>query len=425
MNGNIWEEEKFNKDIKPLEKSLLRKFGLKPENVKFVDNLIELRSTPPNIIIAESLKSFGFVQNFFKNQKLIKKVKYIMGLGVFQQLQFDKMNSKKKLLKPSKIQFKNIYKPYQGQNLDGKTILIFRTGGAGDLLFINPNLNYLKEKYPTCKIKFACGPQYQPMVENWDCVDEILDLPFTFKHLQQADYHILFEGVIERCEEAKRINALNLFSRWLGLDLPDDKLVPYQKPKNNLVNDCKDILDKWCITDKKLVLMQLRASSPIRTPRHEFWVKIINELNNRGYHVILTDNPRQKDKIAEFMTLLDKPNMTFNFCQYSKSFDYTVALMSLCTAAFCTDSALSHIAASLDKFSFGIFGPFPGFIRLKTYPKAAWIDAKRNCGPCFLHGHTPCQPAGPDGYSPCYDELIETQEKLDIVIDKFEELLND
>jgi len=61
--------------------------------------------------------------------------------------------------------------------------LVFRTGGIGDLLFIQPNLIYLKEKYPTCTINFACGPQYQSMVETWDCVDNVVDLPFSLVDL--------------------------------------------------------------------------------------------------------------------------------------------------------------------------------------------------------------------------------------------------
>lgn len=425
MTGIMWEDEKLSKHLKPINDSLLKKFGLSRENTQFVNNLEELKQTPPNIVVADAVKTFSFIQNFFKRQTIVKKKKYVMGLGVFQQLQFDKQNSKRKLLKPAEAQFKKIYKPYRGQNLDGKSVLVQRTGGAGDLIFILPNLMYLKEKYPTCKIFFACGPQYQPMVEAWECVDKILDLPYEFQYLLKSDYQILFEGVIERCHEAKKVNAYNLFSRWLGLDLPDELLVPKQTPKFHLVEECGKILDNWGIKDKKIVLMQLRASSPIRTPRHEFWIKIINELNNRGYYVCLTDNPRQKDKIDDFIKLLDKQDMTFNFCKYSKSFDYTVALTSLCIGTFSTDSALGHIAASVDKYSFGIFGPFPGFIRYKTYPKGKWVDAKRECGPCYIHGHTPCRPAGQDGYSPCYDDLIATPEKLKEVIDKFEDLVND
>ena len=168
--------------------------------------------------------------------------------------------------------------------------------------------------------------------------------------------------------------------------------------------------------------MQLRASSPIRTPRHEFWLKIINELNKRGHKVVLTDNPRQADQVDSFINLCENKNMVFNFCKYSETIAHSIALTKLAKATLATDSAMNHIAASLGVKSYGVYGPFPGYIRMKTYPNASWVDASRHCGPCFIHGHTPCK-YSTEGYSPCYDELIETEEKLKNVIDKFEELL--
>jgi len=419
----IWKEELVKRDLKPISPTILRRLGIKPENTRHVDSLEELRKHPPNIIIAESVKTFKFMQNFFKEQFLKKRGKYVMGLGVFQQLYHDKLRNNVKILKPASTQFKNAYRPYIGQDVTDKTLLVFRTGGIGDLLFIQPNLIYLKYKYPTCKIKFACGPQYQPMVRNWGCVDEVLDLPFPSRHLYESDYHILFEGVIERCKQAETVNAYNLFSTWLGLDLPDNLLLPRQLPREDLVDKCFEILKEWNLQDESFIVMQLRASSPIRTPRHEFWVKIIDELNKRGHNVILTDNPRQTQNIDSFIDLLKKPEMTFNFCQHSESIAYTIALTSMCKATIGTDSAISHISASLDKKCFGIFGPFPGYIRLKTYPNASWVDAKKKCAPCYIHSQTKC-PQSSDGYSPCYDELVETDEKLNDVINKFEELLN-
>ena len=75
---------------------------------------------------------------------------------------------------------------------------------------------------------------------------------------------------------------------------------------------------------------------------------------------------------------------------------------------------MNHIAASLDIPCFGIYGPFPGNIRLKTYPKAKWIDGIRDCVPCYIHGHTPCPKAGSDGFSPCYD-TIDTKAVIDAI----------
>jgi len=419
----IWKEEQIKRDLRPISPTIMRDFGIKIENSQHVTNLEELRKHPPNIIIARASKNSKFLQNYFKEQTLKKKAMYVMGLGVFQQLYCSKLTNKLKILKPAPMRFKNMYNPYIGQDATDKTILVFRTGGIGDLMFIQPNLIYLKQKYPTCKIKFACGPQYQPMVETWECIDEVLDLPFPFRHLHESDYHMLFEGVIERCKQAETSNAYNLFSSWLGLDLPDNLLLPRQAPREDLVDKCFDILKDWNLQNDSFVLMQLRASSPIRTPRHEFWVKIIDELNKRGHNVVLTDNPRQAESIDDFIKLLKKPEMTFNFCQHSESIAYTIALASLCKATFGTDSAISHIAASMDKKCFGVFGPFPGHIRLKTYPYAGWVDAKKSCAPCYIHSQTKC-PKSSDGYSPCYDELVETDEKLNYMIDKFEELLN-
>jgi len=414
----IWAEDVAQKDFKPPSPTSLREMGLTMNGMQFVQTIDSLRENPPNIIIAECQKDFSFIQNYFKKQSLKKNAKYVMGLGVFQQLERPKG---KKLLKPASVKFKKLYNPYIGQDLTDKTILVFRTGGIGDLLFIQPNLIYLKEKYPTCTINFACGPQYQSMVETWDCVDEVVDLPFSLTRLTDADYHVLFEGVIERCKEAETVNAFNLFSRWMGLDLPNELLIPKQEPDQDLVDKCKEILHGWYVDEGSFILMQLRASSPIRTPSHEFWEEIINELNERGYKVLLTDSPRQKDKVDVFIKSLKKPEMTFNFCQYSESIAHTIALTKLSRCVLATDSALNHIAASLDVHCFGIYGPFPGHIRLSTYPKAAWVDAKRECAPCYIHSPKPCPKASYDGYSPCYNELIDTPEKLKNLIDKFED----
>ena len=398
-------EEVENRKIKPISQTQMRNFGLTNASVSMANNLNELRKSPPNIIIAKALTNLTFVQNYFKKQTLKKNINYIMGLGVYQQLYTDSRIQNKKLLKPSKLKFKNVYKPYQGQSLDNKTILIFRTGGIGDLLFIQPNLIYLKKKYPTCIIKFACGPQYQAMIETWDCVDQVLDLPFSLKDLTNSDYHVLFEGVIERCRLAESTNAYNLFSKWMGLDLPDELLIPKQHPKKEMVKFANQKLNNWNVKPNDFILMQIRASSPVRSPNPKFWKILIDKLTDCGYNIILTDSPRQSKQLDQFISSTKNYNKVFNFCQYSESLDYTIALISLCKLSIATDSAINHIAASLDKPCYGIFGPFPGHIRLSTYPKARWVDAQKDCAPCFLHSQQPCKNATHDGYSLCYNNI--------------------
>jgi ADP-heptose:LPS heptosyltransferase len=375
--------------------------------MKIVDTLEELKKQPPNIIIADCIKNIAFIQNHFKSQNLKKKNKYVMSLGIYQQLHYD-MERNIKILKPSKIKFQNIYRPYSGQNLDNKILFVSRTGGIGDILFIQPNLVYLKNKYPTCKIIFGCGPQYQSMLEGWDCIDEIVNIPFPFSNLMKSDYHLFFEGVIERCKKAEKKNAYNLFSEWMGLNLEDKLLCPKQKPKIEKVYECKKILkEKFNIKEKDFIIIQMKASSPIRTPEPNWWLKIINKLTYMGYNILISDLPNEADGIDNFINYVNDKNKVFNFSKYSKTLDYCIAMTSLAQMILSVDSSLIHIAASLNIKSFGIFGPFPGKIRLSTYPNAYWIDANTNCSPCFIHGSNPCKKAIENNkkYSPCYQYI--------------------
>jgi len=391
-------------EFRPLSKSHLSRLGLAGDSrMGMVNKIEDLREDPPKIVIAEATANTGFVQNSFKYQRISKKVKYVMGLGIYIQLHHD-MKYNKKVLKPSPIKFRNLYRPYEGQELDGKTLLVWRTGGIGDLCFIQPNLRYLKEKYPTCKIWFGCGPQYQAMVETWDCVDLVIDLPFPLRFLMQSDYHAIFEGVIERCHEAHTENAYNLFTRWLNLNLPEDRLYPINIPKQDKVEDAKKVLNEWGVEPGDFVVVQIRASSPIRTPRPDFWRKIINSLTGRGHKVVIVDGAHVKNSIDDFMRLLDRKEMVFNFAPHSVSLDYSIALTSLASLVVATDSAMIHIGVSVNVPVFGIYGPFPGKIRMSTYKNVDWIDCLAPCAPCFLHGSNPC-PNNQDGHGQCYDQI--------------------
>jgi ADP-heptose:LPS heptosyltransferase len=195
----------------------------------------------------------------------------------------------------------------------------------------------------------------------------------------------------------------------MGLDLPDDMLVPKQYPKPELVEKCRGILADWKLPEKSFVVMQLRASSPVRSPKPDFWLELVNKLTEKGHNVLLTDNPRQAGKVDDFIKMVYRKEKVFNFCSKSEDIAHSIAIISLAEGVIATDSAMNHIAASVDVPMMGIMGPFPGHIRFKTYPKADWIDSDRNCTHCFLHGHRPCKEAGPDGFSPCYDVMSSDQ----------------
>jgi ADP-heptose:LPS heptosyltransferase len=395
--------------------------GLSRDNFQVFNTLEDLKGNPPNIVIAECVFTIRFVQNkFHQEQQLNKKQNYVMAAGVYTQLRYDP-RIRIEILRPAKMQFKKIYRHYNGQNLDNKTLLITRQGGIGDLLFIQPNLVYLKEKYPTCTIKFACGPQYQSMIKEWDCADEILDLPFNVSELFQSDYHVVFEGVIERCKEAETTCSYNLFSKWMGLNLPDELLLPKQKPNEEDIIEAKNALKELNINEKDFILLQMRASSPVRSPNPDIWKKLIDLLTDKGHNILITDAPQHEHSIIDFIKRVKDPDKVKSFCKYSKTISDTIAATSLSKMVIGTDSSLVHIAESLGIKSFAIMGPFPGRVRYSTYKNCDWVDVvMEGCSPCFQHGTKPCKNASIlTGSSRCYQNL-----DYDLCIEKIERLLN-
>ncbi len=399
----------------------LKKLGLNKDNfLNVAINLENLKKNPPNIVIAEVCKNFAFSQDYGELQSVRKKEKYVMGINIYQKLQYDNTNTKK-LLKPAKTTFNKIYKRYEGQDLNNKTLLVWRTGGFGDLLFIQPNLIHLKEKYPSCKIIFSCGPQYHPMLNNWDCIDELIHLPFKLSYLLKADYHAIFEGVIERCKEAEMTNVYKLFTKWLNLNLPNEKLKPVLNPKSELVEETKSLLEDngFDFDNDKIILCQTRASSIIRTMNPDVSYKILNKLIDEGFKIILTDSPNQKHNIDSFIkNKIDKKNRIFNFSGYSKSIDYTIALASFVNCCLSIDSSLIHISQAVKTPVLGIYGPFPGNIRMSTYDNADWIDCNVKCSPCYIHGHKPCTNSDFSGFSSCFKQLDENE-----VVEKINKLV--
>lgn len=395
-------------------------------SVGTVETIENLKNNPPNIIIAEAAIDLEYSQNnYSRKQNFVKKQKYVMSLGVYNQIWCRKVWNRKKnkediqkILKPTDIKFSKNYRPYNGENLDDKTLLVWRQGGIGDLLFISPNLKYLKEKYPTSKIIIACGPQYQSMVKTWRFVDKVVDLPFAVNYLFNADYHSLFEGVIERTKQAESESAYTLFSKWMGLNLPESELHPEQEIPEEELKIARAHIDSWGLKENDFIALQFRSSSPIRNPRFELWKKIVDRLTANGHKIVIVDSVNNLIMSRQFVEFMKDKHMIYNFSEFSDEILKTMAITKLSKMVIGTDSALLHIAESLKVKNFGLCGPFPGNVRLSTYKYSDWIDCKKDCAPCFQHSLHPCKNAR-NGYSTCYDNL-----NIDEVVERIENHLN-
>jgi len=378
-------------------------------------HLEDLRKTIPAMVIAKHIMDINVAINNSKDRFIKKGDISILSLHMYNSMRNTEKNGvKQNALIPYEKTFKDLYKPYNGQDLNNKTLLVWRTGGIGDLLFIQPCLRHIKKKYPTCRIKFSCAPEYTSMLYNWDCIDQLIPLPMPFQYFNDADYHCTFEGVIERCKDAESINAYKLFSNWMGLNIEDKDLIPILKPNKKHTKSIRKILkDKFNLKEGEFIYLQLRASTLVRTPGKAHIQRIINPLIKSGYKIILNDQPRYHDAFDFVINELfpNKLNkQIFNFCKHSTNLSKAISLISLSKLVIGPDSSSLHIAGGLDIPCYGIFGPFAGEIRLSTYKNSGWIQpniqnnniCEYGGSRCYLHGHMVC-PNDINKISPCFE----------------------
>lgn len=395
-----------------MTKDDLEKFGIDYVAVtKHYQKLSQLAATSPAIICCRAVKHFSYQIGSQTIKRWMHGQEKVMSAHMYNLLEFDMAGAK--CLEPSSTKFTDVYKPYKGEDLTGKTIMVFRTGGIGDLLFIQPNLRYLKLKYPTCKIVFGCAYEFFSIIKCWSgCIDELFHFPVLLDTFKQADYHVFFEGVIERVEESKNLNAYSTFSKWMGLNLPESILFPRLCTQKSTNENVKRHLEDLKVKEKDFICCQIRASSPIRTPSTQIWKKIFKPLLEDGHKLIITDKPSVADKIDDFIKLTVEPKFrhrVFNFAPRSRNIGTSVSLASMSKLVLAPDSSMIHIAAGLGVPCFGVYASFPAETRLSTYKNCDWIQPEEDdfdiCSYggrfCCIHGHKPC-PFHVEGIVPCF-----------------------
>jgi ADP-heptose:LPS heptosyltransferase len=312
------------------------------------------------------------------------------------------------------------YRPIDGSDLSGKNIMVWRSGGIGDLLFITPNIRYIKDTYNNVNIRIACAEKYSQL---WQGHDVLYDhkshpMPFPLELLEWADFHLHFEGAIESGGKAEYLHAVDLFSEYFHLQdrIPIERRRPFLAPTNDIDNKIKNMMRYQLNVSgrKPIIAIQMRASSPIRTFPERRMLEIIRELKGDGNDIILLDSPHRADEIDRMISRA-KLNDIANASRTVKTIRDTISIIKKIDLLIAPDSSLTHIAGAIgvDKPTLALYGPFPSFVRTKYYPRCIAIDCKYksiNCSaPCYIHGHTSCKEAvrlnSPNGESPCFTSI--------------------
>lgn len=311
-------------------------------------------------------------------------------------------------LMPSAYKFSDVYNPYRGEDLTGKTLFVWRSGGIGDLMFIRPILMAFKEKYKDVQIIFATRSKYHSMVEQWDdCIDQLTDVPFFVDEtLKTSDYHISYEGLIERCELAEELDVHDLFAKHSFIEVKDYN----RRMKCICKNPVFDILPR------KYAVMQLGASSMIRTP---FLGKLIEVADFITEHtdLIISGSKIEQRTIDDFKSCCKRPDRIINFARYTGSVVDAVKLVTGASIVVAPDSSHVHMAAAQGIPCVGIYGPFPWASRALHYDKFIGVEPKESdCCEfggryCFTHSFLPCH------YNTACWHNLDSEEIIDAIKD--------
>lgn len=295
----------------------------------------------------------------------------------------------------------NIYRKYTGQDLTNKKLMVWRTGGIGDIFFLQPVLIYLKKKYPNFFLRVASG--CKQCLENLPEVDELYDMPFDAGLLETVDYHLLFQGIIEAGSDAsKRTHAVDMFYSYFNIDSiqfpPEDK-----KPKLVFTPEemkwLKETNQKLGIkTDDYVIGIQLETSAPLRNFPKDKLKMIVDVLAKEEKVKIMLIGTPQQQALSGFL----KASYTNVIPALNFSVREAMVLTNRYDLVMSPDSFMVQTAGALDKPLIGLYGPFPSEVRMKYFKNAIGIEPRVTCSPCFKHDFRACIKGYP---SPCFTQV--------------------
>ena len=305
------------------------------------------------------------------------------------------------------------YHKYEGQPLDGRSLLLVRHGGFGDLLFLTPLLRYLDEIYKHTGLAVACGRRYHNVLLRNRNVRRIFTYPVKLKDFVSYDYQLFYEGTLETSTDPS-LHAVDLMARHAGVaDVGDRRLTYDVEP--GLARKAKNILrHELKVTPADTTVgLHLRASSPIRTYPLESSLAVAAMLGDAGARVFLLGAKGDWDKtVGRRPPPSVKLENVDDLCGRFRTIDHTAAFLSRLNLLIGPDSSLVHFAGVLEVPTVALYGPFPGAVRTKYYPRCTTLEGRyatspgaEECAPCFRHGVNPCPRAEADGVSPCLRNL--------------------
>lgn len=296
----------------------------------------------------------------------------------------------------------HLWKPYNiSRDLNGKSLLIQRASGFGDMLFTSPIIKYIRLKYPKIKeLSFATNAKYKSILKAIPGIDTIHTMPLEVEILKQYDYHISFMSLIEGGQEDDR----NIYKKWfsaIGVTNPShDFCLPIIK------DDIPVIKTEY----PKTIGIQPFGGLRLKDLHPRFLANLIPELIARKYHIILFAEKTEPRLGPLTQILKDKVSYSFDYLQKDKTIYGSLQIAKGCDCMLSCDSVFAHAGPALGVDTISVYGPFCANAYTKHYRHSWSIDTGPVCR-CRSHSTPECMKYGYP--SPCMD--IDIKYILDII----------
>jgi len=268
-----------------------------------------------------------------------------------------------------------------------KDIMVFRSGGIGDLVFSYPVLAKIKQMNKSCKIKYVTQLSNRDILSCFEgnLIEDIIALPLLGQHFKRADAHIVFEGLIESNPQAECLDAYDLFYQHAFHESRfDDSLLPRFLFDEQIHQEMTSMLPRG------LVLIHARSSSPFRNVQRDIWIELVRGLLAEGHPVGFIDSASSAAALDAFIATHfgQDASRVHNLAPLAGTIRHTLEICRASALVIGVDSSVINLAAALGKPSMGLYTCFPGELRLSHFPGARIIQSTYNgCGvaPCFHH----------------------------------------
>lgn len=398
-----------------MSKKNLEKIGVTSSDTEKYNTIAEVLESDEGMAVAQVRQTVSMKNNSC-SQTLKAGEVLVMPMGQFVQ------GKKKKIYKPYRKSFKEMFRRYKGQNLDGKTLLVWRTGGLGDVIITQSTVRAIKERYPTCKVIYATQPAFHETFYAWPkgLVDEVIPVPFKKEYLEKCDYHLTFIHSIENCLETNSMNYFEIFQKMTGIDYDYKNYISTLSTLPNVIKSLQQVFPP------NLIILHIKSSTKLRDMSMNRWTEIIRLLLLQGYRVGIIDRKGTEKEIDYYIKQIgmnDNPQV-LNLAKFSLDLNFAIGMGSMAKGAICIDSGYAHIMGALRKPAVVICGPYQAKNVCSAYTTIEGIDPTEgwnecNKYPCYFNNQENQCPYVLAGMTPgCIDSISAKR-----IVDKLNEVI--